>query len=113
MVAFRKMRIALLSGAFPPKFDGIGDHTWWLSQALAELHQEVTVLTSHAQNRPQPANVEVVSFFDVSRPKTVSQALRALDPTNRFDWLIVQYNPFSFGRRGFAPWLVPGLAATG
>jgi glycosyltransferase involved in cell wall biosynthesis len=114
MVALPKMRIALLSGAFPPQFDGIGDHTWWLSQALAEQNQEVTVLTSCAQNRPQPVNVEVVSFFDASEPKTISEALRALRrPTSRFDWLIVQYNPFSFGHRGFAPWLVPGLAATG
>ena len=113
MVAVRKMRIALLSGAFPPQFDGIGDHTWWLSQALAEQDQEVTVLTSRAQGRPQPVNVEVVSCFDASRQKTVAEALRALRPTSRFDWLIVQYNPFSFGRRGFAPWLVPALAATG
>jgi glycosyltransferase involved in cell wall biosynthesis len=103
------MKIALLSGAFPPQFDGIGDHTWWLSQELAKQGQQVTVLTSFAPSRPKPLNVEVVPCFDVSRPQTIKEALRPLWKSARFDWLIVQYNPFSFGPRGFAPWLVSAL----
>jgi glycosyltransferase involved in cell wall biosynthesis len=107
------MRIALLSGAFPPQFDGIGDHTWWLSQALVEQGHEVTVLTSFAPVRQQPAGVEVITAFDASRSQTIRGALQSLRKTGRFDWLIVQYNPFCFGRRGFAPWLIPALRSSG
>jgi len=103
------MRIALLSGAFPPQFDGIGDYSWWLSQALAELGHEVVVFTSFPQDRPKPANVEVVCCFDPLKPQTISELPRAIRKTGRFDWLIVQYNPFSFGRWGLSPGLVPAL----
>ena len=103
------MRIAILSGAFPPQFDGIGDHTWWLSQELANLNQEVVVFTSFAPNRPQPAGVEVVCCFDPAKPQTIQGVPHALHVAGRFDWLILQYNPFSFAPRGFAPWLISAL----
>ena len=106
------MRIALLSGAFPPQFDGIGDHSWWLSQTLAEQGQEVTVFTSFPVDRPKPANVRLVCCFDSSRPQTIAGLSHAVRSNGPFDWLIVQYNPFSFGRQGFAPWLVPALRAS-
>jgi glycosyltransferase involved in cell wall biosynthesis len=105
------MRLALISGAFPPQFDGIGDHTWWLSQAIANRGHTVTVITSFAASRPRPDNVEVISSFDSGRSQTIKPAIRELVKEGRFDWLIVQYNPFSFGRRGFAPGLLSALRA--
>lgn len=105
------MRIALLSGAFPPQFDGIGDHTGHLSQALADQGHEVFVFTSFAQGRPKPPNVEVICCFDPGRPQSIlalSQQVRSRE----CDWLIVQYNPFSFGPRGFTPWLIEALLRT-
>lgn len=107
------MRIALLSGAFPPQFDGIGDYTWWLSQALVEQGHGVTVLTSFAPVRQQPIGVEVIAAFNASRSQTIRGAMQSLRKTGPFDWLIVQYNPFCFGRRGFAPWLIPALRSSG
>ena len=107
------MRLALLSGAFPPQFDGIGDYSWWLSQTLAEQGHEVTVLTSFAPVREKAAGVEVIPCFDASRSQTIHRALQRLAKKGRFDWLIVQYNPFCFGRRGFAPWLIPALRSSG
>jgi glycosyltransferase involved in cell wall biosynthesis len=106
------MRIALLSGAFPPQFDGIGDYSWWFSQELAELGHEVVVFTSFPEDRPRPVNVEVVCCFDPLRPKTISELPRAVRKAGRFDWLIVQYNPFSFGPRGLSPGLFPALRNT-
>lgn len=103
------MRIALLSGAFPPQFDGIGDHTWWLSQALAELGHAVAVLTSFPSDRPHPLNVQVLPCFDASKSRTIKAILPLLQESDAFDWLIVQYNPFSFGTRGFAPGLLSAL----
>jgi glycosyltransferase involved in cell wall biosynthesis len=99
------MRLALLSGAFPPQLDGIGDYSWWLSQALAEQGHVITVLTSFAPAQHAPPNVEVIACFDSSNSGTIQEIRRYLAGSGRFDWLIVQYNPFSFGRRGFAPGL--------
>jgi glycosyltransferase involved in cell wall biosynthesis len=107
------MRLALLSGAFPPQFDGIGDYSWWLSQTLVEQGHEVTVLTSFAPVRQPAAGVDVIPCFDASRSQTIHGALQSLRKKGRFDWLIVQYNPFCFGRRGFAPWLIPALRGSG
>jgi glycosyltransferase involved in cell wall biosynthesis len=104
-----RMKIALLSGAFPPQFDGIGDHNWWLSQALAEQGHLVTVLTSFPQDRPQPVNVQVLPCFEAAKPQTIKAILPLLQKGDGFDWLIVQYNPFSFGSRGFAPGLLSAL----
>ncbi len=103
------MRIAILSGAFPPQFDGIGDYTWWLSQELVNQNQEVTVFTSFAPTRPKPASVEVICCFDPAQPRSIQELPRVLHQAGRFDWLIVQYNPFSYGPRGFSPWLIPAL----
>jgi glycosyltransferase involved in cell wall biosynthesis len=104
------MRIALLSGAFPPQFDGLGDHNWWLSQALAQQGHDITVFTSFPSDRPQPApNVQVLPCFEASKSQTVRAILPLLQKGDGFDWLIVQYNPFSFGNRGFAPGLISTL----
>jgi glycosyltransferase involved in cell wall biosynthesis len=103
------MRIALLSGAFPPQFDGIGDYSWWFSQALAELGHRVTVFTSFPEDRPKPVNVDVVCCFDPLKPRTLSALPEAVRKAGRFDWIIVQYNPFSFGPRGLSPKLLPAL----
>jgi glycosyltransferase involved in cell wall biosynthesis len=103
------MRIALLSGGFPPQFDGIGDHTWWLSQELASQGHQVTVFTSFAHDRPKPIGVEVTCCFDPARPRTIQSFPASLRAAGGFDWLVLQYNPFSFGPRGFAPWLIPAL----
>jgi glycosyltransferase involved in cell wall biosynthesis len=105
------MRIALLSGAFPPQFDGIGDHNWWLSQALAQQGHAVTVFTSFPSDRPQPVNVQVLPCFEASKSQTVKAILPLVQRGEGFDWLIVQYNPFSFGKRGFAPGLISALRA--
>jgi len=103
------MRIALLAGAFPPQFDGIGDHNWWISQALAELGHSVTVFTSFPSERPQPVNVQVLPCFEASNSQSLKAILPLLHKGQGFDWLIVQYNPFSFGKRGFAPGLIATL----
>lgn len=103
------MRIGILSGAFPPQFDGIGDHTWWLSQELANQGQEVTVFTSFAGSSPKPVGVDVIRCFNSARPQTIQNLASAFHTAGPFDWLVLQYNPFSFGPRGFAPWLIAAV----
>ena len=45
------LRIGLLSAAFPPDFDGIGDYTYWLANALAQSGIETSVWTSIGRQR--------------------------------------------------------------
>jgi hypothetical protein len=104
------MRIALLSGQFPPVIDGIGDYSWCLSYALASQGHHVTVFTSYGPKLTPGQGVTVVPCFDANYPATIKAFPDVLQSEPAFDWLIVQYNPFSFGPRGFNPWLIPALA---
>lgn len=99
------MRIDLVFPVLPPMLNGIGDHTALLATELGARHR-VRILTSQAACAPVPdATVETVEIPGVStaRGGTASGAAVplleavAVDPP---DWLVVQYNPFSYGRRG-------------
>lgn len=101
----RSMRIGLVTAAYPPDLDGIGDYTWWMAKTMVEQGHEVTILTRHGAVT-EISGVTVIGFYDSNRPESVSDLAAALDsrPRNRrLDWLVLQYNPFSWGRRGFCP----------
>ena len=108
----------MLCGGFPPQIDGIGDYTWHLGRELARLGHPIQVLTSRifgdkqntlpAITPPSPGSgVTVSRCFDPHRPAT----LRGLQDhlAHDLDWLVLQYNPFGFGPRGFTPWLITAL----
>ena len=97
------MRIDLLFPAFPPALDGIGDHTAHLARALARAGAEVRVWTAQPDATPIP-NVRVVQAFRHPPPWGVKKLLAVIsaDPP---DWLLVQFNQFSYGRWGLNPWL--------
>ncbi len=103
------MRIALLSGAYPPAVDGIGDYTHLLAKAMAGRH-EVTVFTGIQNSFTAADRVSVLGVFHPSRPATVTNLFPAVLQSAIPDRLIVQYNPFGFGPRGFNPWLPLTLA---
>ncbi len=105
------MRLGLISAAYPPDLDGIGDYTWWMARTLAEredVKAPVVVFTRVGDNHKQSAGVEISRFFDFNRPETFSR-LRSIvesgynNPEQRLAWLVLQYNPFSWGRRGYCP----------
>lgn len=100
------LRIGLLSAAFPPDFDGIGDYTYWLAGALARRAVQTSVWTSTGKNRASPEGVEVHPFFQLDRPKSVELLPELLEKRAPIDWLVVQYNPFGYGKWGYCPWLV-------
>lgn len=94
------MRIDLLFPRLPPAADGIGDYTSRLAVALS-THAEVRILTAQADAEPVPG-AEVVRAFSgasVRGLRRLAESLGADVP----DWLVVQYNPFSWGRWGFNP----------
>jgi len=94
------MRIDLVFPAFPPALDGIGDYTARLAATLGRSH-DVRVLTAEPAPEPCPP-ARVLTAFSTSSIggiRRLDEAV-ALDPP---DWLILQYNPFSYGHWGFNP----------
>lgn len=91
------MRIDLLFPALPPAFDGIGDYTAQLSAHLSAAHV-VRVLTAQPNAQAIPG-VRVEPCFSLERRSGVLQVLDSLDDQPP-DWLVVQYNPFSWGTYG-------------
>jgi len=102
------MKIGFLSGAYPPAVDGIGDHTRLLAGEFVSRGHEVVVFTGFQPAFAADDGIVVRGIFSPSRPATVRALVRAVQEA-RPDRLIVQYNPFGFGPRGFNPWLAPTL----
>jgi glycosyltransferase involved in cell wall biosynthesis len=106
------MRLGLISGGYPPDLDGIGDYTWWLARTLASqpnVEGSVRVFTALGPERTPAPGVEVVPFFDLRRPSSFGNLL-SCPVIQELDWLVLQYNPFSFGARGWCPWVPRTLA---
>jgi glycosyltransferase involved in cell wall biosynthesis len=91
------MRIDLLFPRLPPALDGIGDYTAQLAARLTQA-QTVRVLTAQ-QNATAIRGVVVHSCFSLRRRSGVLQALDVITEQPP-DWLIVQYNAFSWGTYG-------------
>ncbi len=102
----RRPRIAILSAALPPKIDGIGDHSTHLAKAFA-AHADVCIYTGTSFVPEAMEGIEIVPAFDPSNRKSIQNLIQSMG-TNQPDWLIVQYNPFCFGPRGFNPYF-PGV----
>ena len=98
------MRIGLLSGAYPPSVDGIGDYTHLLARELSRQH-EVSVFTGRQDAYTQGDRVSVAGIFDPTQPAGILNLPAAIAAGPGLDRLVVQYNPFGFGPRGFNPWL--------
>ena len=105
------MRLGLISAAYPPDLDGIGDYTWWMARTLAEhrdVEVPVVVFTRVGSDHKESPGVKISRFFDPKHPETFSRLPSIVEedcgnPERRLDWLILQYNPFSWGRRGYCP----------
>lgn len=96
------MTVDLIFPVLPPALDGIGDYTALLARALAP-HADVRVLAG-----PDPHDaiegVTVEPAFTVSPPQGVRHLLTAVEH-RRPDWVVLQFNQFSYGRWGFNPFL--------
>lgn len=103
------MRIGLLSGAYPPAVDGIGDYTHLLAREFARDH-EVVVFTGCQDVYAGGDDFPIVGVFDPARPASIRGLPAAVAAAPTLDELVVQYNPFGFGPRGFNPWLPSALS---
>src|SRR5689334_17096209 len=94
-----RARLHLIAAALPPKLDGIGDYTALLAAELS-AQADVTILTAAAARPPAPiANVEIRGVFDPRCPATAGAIVNEIT-RGRPDWVVLQYNPFAYGRRG-------------
>lgn len=100
--SLRRPRVDVVFPALPPALDGIGDHTARLTEALA-AHASVRVLTAQSNPAPIPG-VDVETAFSLDTRRGVWDIVEAVrrDPP---DWLLLQFNQFSYGRWGLNPFL--------
>jgi glycosyltransferase involved in cell wall biosynthesis len=99
-----RMAVTLVFPYLPPALDGIGDHTARLAEALAP-HASVRVITARSSSDPEPIpGVEIQRAFGVERRRETSELVRAVE-ANQPDWLLLQFNQFSYGRWGLNPYL--------
>lgn len=91
------MKIHIIAAALPPRLDGIGDYTACLAAELAKS-ATVTVLTGAPAPDPIPG-VRVETAFSADNPASVKRIAGFVE-ADRPDWVLLQYNPFSFGRWG-------------
>jgi glycosyltransferase involved in cell wall biosynthesis len=96
------MRIDLVFPVLPPALDGIGDHTAQIARRMAS-RADVRILTAQSEATPIPG-VRIQRAFSVGRPWGVLSLADAVaqDPP---DWLVLQFNQFSYGRWGLNPFL--------
>ena len=96
------MRVDIAFPAFPPALDGIGDYTAQIANELSGSHN-VRVLTAQEDSVPR-SDYRVEVAFSTNTRKGILElpAVLAEDPP---DWLVLQYNAFSYGRWGLNPWI--------
>lgn len=92
------MKISIIASALPPRLDGIGDYTALLAARLAHS-ATVQVLTSEEFSCSPVPGVAVRPIFRVSQPQSFWRILEVVRES-RPDWVLLQYNPFSFGKWG-------------
>jgi glycosyltransferase involved in cell wall biosynthesis len=96
------VKIAMIVAALPPKLDGIGDYTAHLAHELARS-SKVTILTGQAGADPI-GDVVVKKALNVAVPSEIAPLANALEEVAP-DWIVLQWNPFSYGKRGWNPYL--------
>jgi len=95
------MTLALVFPVLPPAIDGIGAYTARLAEALATT-AEVSIYTAAKTATIAPSVRVVPDAFSVDAPSGIRR-LRSEIHRMPPDWLVVQYNPFSYGRWGYNP----------
>lgn len=96
--------VDLVVQSLPPIYDAIGEYTSCLASELAKSARARIVTATDVPSEPIDG-VETISRFQLTGPKRFA-ALREHLATTDADAVVLQYNPFGWGRRGWAPDLV-------
>jgi len=97
------VKIDLVYPTLPPELNGVGDHTAHLSAALADFGCQVRVITEQVHHDPIQG-VSVHSAFSLQRRAGILALAEAVESTPP-DWLVIQFEPFSYGHWGYNPYL--------
>ncbi len=94
------MKLHIIAPALPPLLDGIGDYTAALAaQLVSQAQCDVTILTgSDFEPAPIPG-ARIVPTFRYEEPASVAH-IRKQVIAGHPDWLLLQYNPFAYGKWG-------------
>lgn len=100
------MLIDIVFPRLPPHIDGIGDHTYQLATELASRGHEVRILTQNPNAETVAAllsiGLEVLESWPTGNLRSTDTLI--LQITKRQpDWVILQFEQFSYGTRGFNP----------
>jgi glycosyltransferase involved in cell wall biosynthesis len=103
------MRILFVCKTVPPKIDGVGDYTWNLAHEFAKRGFTVFVacLNDSNLNYENSSTVKllpIVKSWTFTGTRQLVENLRVIKP----EWILFQYVPFSFQRRGI-PIRLPSL----
>ena len=92
--------IDLIVQQLPPAHDAIGEYTSFLASQLSLTHK-TRILTSRDELADNIEGVDVKQCFSLNGKKRLQGLQEALACTNA-DYLVLQYNPFAWGKRGLA-----------
>ncbi len=96
------MNLTIIAAALPPQLDGIGDYTAHLAAELARS-VSVTILTGAPAPTPIPG-VRIETVFSPDKPSSVKKIVDFVE-TNPPDWVLLQFQQFSYGKWGLNPYL--------
>lgn len=101
------LKVDLIVQGIPPLQDAIGEYTNCLAAELAKSNQ-VRILTCRDFSPQSIEGVDIVGCFSLVGTNRFRGLTNQLDSTNA-DAVILQYNPFAWGKRGWAPDLIRTL----
>lgn len=96
------MKIHMIAAALPPELDGIGDYTAHLAEELGKS-AAVIVLTGATAPAPIPG-VCIKTVFSPQERHSVYNLVAQIEQ-DQPDWVLLQFNQFSFGKWGLNPFL--------
>ena len=92
------MKITMICAALPPQLDGLGDYTAQLAAELVQRNR-VTVLTCEGEQHKSIPGVKIVPAFRPDLPGSCVRLLPFIE-AEAPDWVVLQYQPFAYGKWG-------------
>ena len=92
------MNIHIIAAAIPPQLDGVGNYTAHLAAELSKT-AAVKVLTIEGQAHTPIPGVAIAPVFSVKCPSSMQKVAARVEQDGP-DWVLLQYQPFSYGRWG-------------
>ncbi len=97
------MRLDIVFPQLPPRIDGIGDYT---ANLIAHLKPRCDVRVLHDLSlKPTPIEgVRLQPAYDLRKRRSFASLADTIAADSP-DWVLLQFNQFSFGHWGLSPWL--------